>query len=157
MHARPVIYRPTAAVSCKSRVIRLTLLTRAFLVHRFTITISLLIALLSNSAWIIGCQTGVSLNSALAATEDAKVPDCCRDGMCPYHHHHHAPPRQPDDDCTCHLSSDSTLIGTAQIPAIDPESCVVAEILSPLDRATQSVISFRVSPKQPVLTPPPKA
>jgi hypothetical protein len=128
-------------------------------VRRWAVTISLLIVLFSNSAWIVGCTTVEKAGASAAAADDSDVPDCCKNGICPYHREHpqhvHTPPA--DTDCTCHMSANtSALTATSQVPAVYPlqhdEFAVLSASYLPV-----LLDVFAGAPDLAILTPPPRS
>ena len=106
----------------------------------------LLTAVLANSLWIIRCPLGSS------AQDQADVPDCCKNGMCP----HHAAERK---QCQCDLFSDTAALMSvvSSMPAAFFPSIAAPVILAPAGAAVDAQ-SIRLP--QPILipsTPPPKA
>jgi hypothetical protein len=112
--------------------------------RRWFVTISLTIAILSNTVWSVQCTpSGI----------DSNLPDCCKDGMCPHH-----VSGQESQSCPHTLSPGSTLalMIHSGLPATIHEAVVGQVELAPagaaLDFLTPNVI-------QPVLlpfTPPPE-
>ena len=126
--------------------------------RRFAVTFSLLIALMANCAWIIGCQSGSAQNPVASETDDSNVPDCCRNGICPYHREHPPQPSPSHSDCICHLSADSILmVSTAQIPAVHSYAALGVTTFSPTESGLASFSPRSISLALPVLTPPPRS
>src|SRR5262249_55536717 len=122
----------------------------------------LLIALLSNSAWIIGCRAGSLQNASMDMTGDMSggtdVPDCCRHGICPYHREHPHAPSPSDSDCTCHISSDATMIvGMSRGPAVYTvvDSGSLGLLLA--DDTPRVSVAGAITLELPVPTPPPRS
>ncbi|HYR91523.1 MAG TPA: hypothetical protein VE422_46145 [Terriglobia bacterium] len=79
--------------------------------RRWAVTVSLIVSLLINIVFVFGCgNAGMNSQEAAASAGAGEVPDCCRDGMCPYHaqeqKHHHS--NDPSESCICDMFSGDT-------------------------------------------------
>ena len=112
--------------------------------RRWLVTISLTIAILSNTAWSVQCTpSGI----------DSNLPDCCKDGMCPHH-----VSGQESQSCPHTLSPGSTLalMILSGIPAT-----IHGRLVHPVQLETVGATVELLMPNviQPVLlpfTPPPE-
>ena len=126
--------------------------------HRVAVIISILVGLLSNSALPVVCSGETVPDSSMSGMDDMNVPDCCRNGICPYHRAHPPAPRTPESDCTCHMSSGATLmVGTGQTPAIYCEADFGVVRLQIEGSIADAGITRLLSPEIPIFTPPPRS
>src|SRR5690242_9738262 len=108
---------------------------------------------------MVSCPPVEKPATSIAAAEDSGVPDCCKNGICPYHREHpphvHTPP--PNPDCTCHMSANTSVVAAAsQVPAVYTQRDGEFVVLS----ASYLVLPSKVSSGAPdlaVLTPPPRS
>lgn len=129
--------------------------------RRWTVTVSLIVSLLVNIVLVFGCGGSQGEAPALSSTAAGEVPDCCKDGMCPYHvqeqQHHHS--EKPSDSCICDMFSGdtATFMVLSSMPAmISMETLAVVALPlaeSPLALVGPDAIDAILIPS----TPPPRA
>jgi hypothetical protein len=112
--------------------------------RRWLVTISLTIAILSNTVSSVQCTpSGI----------DSNLPDCCKDGMCPHH-----VSGQESQSCPHTLSPGSTLalMVLSAMPATIHEGLVEPIQLAPAGAAIELLTPNVIQPILLPFTPPPE-
>jgi hypothetical protein len=112
--------------------------------RRWLVTISLTLAMLSNTTWGVHCGPSGA---------DSNVADCCKDGMCPHHLS-----GQESQSCPHTLSPNASLslIILSALPAMVNDSVADPIQLEVIGTATELVTPNIIQTALAPFTPPPE-
>jgi hypothetical protein len=132
------------------------------MIRRWTVAVSLIAALLVNIVFGIGCGTASAIEITASSSSAAdELPDCCRDGMCPYHaqeqHSHHS--KNPADSCICDMFSrdSATFMVLSAMPALVSVENQQVVVLPPVGSALALFVPDAADAILMPSTPPPRA